>query len=143
MGGTLVCQGNYELHGFKLHQRQGRGIRKPKKGRARPSSGRTANRRRRKMSQAWNNARTRERETDGIKKDSGTRCWEKKAKQLLWDFWPLKNSKRPNLVVIFFPTSLCMRFVGFRVWICMYVYRGEIFKYSNDSFPRIALGYTR
>lgn len=39
------------------------GIRKPKKGRARPTSGRTANRRRREMSQARNNARTRERET--------------------------------------------------------------------------------
>lgn len=63
MDDTLVRQGNYELHGFKLHQRQGRGIRKAKKGQARPSSGRTANRSRRKMSQARNKARTRGRET--------------------------------------------------------------------------------
>jgi len=69
-------------------------VRKAEKGRARSGSGRTANGRSREMSQARNNIRAQAGEAGRSRRrrvqDART---EKKAKQLLWDFWPLRNKK--------------------------------------------------
>lgn len=126
VGGTTTCRGNYELHTALnyIGGEHGETVRNPKKGRARPNSGRTANRHFREMSRARNNAQAQAGETEGLRKrkvqDART---EKKAKQLLWDFWPLRDKKfrrtvfhcHPSSSMPFLPEHALRKFL----WVCI------------------------
>lgn len=134
-----ACRGNYELHGSKLHRVRTR----DKKNRKKAEHVRVPDVRRidvlmkcheRGITLVRENERERELEKERLREtrkrgeqDARTR---KKAKQLLWDSWPLRDKKFRRTESRCHPSSNILareRCASFRA------YRGEILKYSEAS----------